>query len=51
MQPSGAAGLRTYASSPSWGKGPSLADGLQGRRTTVAREAPSTEHASSIKLA
>lgn len=51
MQPSGAPGLRSYASSPSWGKGPSLADGLQGRRTAVAREFQSTEHASSIKLA
>ncbi|BDA48117.1 probable zinc finger protein Dzip1 at N-terminal half [Coccomyxa sp. Obi] len=51
MQPSGAAGLRSYASSPSWGKGPSLADGLQGRRMATAREFQSTEHASSIKLA
>lgn len=53
MQPSlsGAAGLRSYASSPSWGKGPSLADGLQGSRTAVAREVISTVHASSIKVA
>ncbi|CAL8462888.1 g2422 [Coccomyxa elongata] len=51
MQPSGAAGLRSYASSPSWGKGPSLADGLQGRHPAVASEVPFTEHASSIKLA
>ncbi len=46
-----AAGLKGYASTPSWSKPPEMASGLQGRRMATAREFYSTEHASSIKIA
>lgn len=47
----GALGLRTYASSPSWGASKAPEQGVRGRRPMTARGVFDTEHASSIKIA